>query len=102
MAQQLGVILPEPPADLEIKINSGAPVWKSPGPALAGTEAALVEDSFNKDDERLVKLGDALAALTGDPLNSEDVTFNLELTTRVPGVLEIKPARRRCCAASGA
>ena len=91
LAEQLGVVLPEPPADLELKINGGAPVWKSPGPALAGTGTALVEDDFNKDDERLVKLGDALAALTGDPLNSEEVTFNLELTTRVPGVLEIKP-----------
>src|SRR5215475_13159400 len=57
LAQQLGVILPEPPADLEIKIDGGAPVWKSPGPALAGTGATLVEDRFNRDDERMVKLG---------------------------------------------
>jgi hypothetical protein len=91
LAQQLAVILPEPPADLEIKINGGAPVWKSPGPALTGSETTLVEDRFNQDDERLVKLGDALAALTGDPLNSDTVTFNLELTTRVPGVIEVKP-----------
>jgi len=91
LGQQLGVILPEPTADLEIKINGGAPVWKSPGPALPGTETALVEEHFNKNGERLVKLGDALAALTGDPLNSENVTFNLELATRVPGVLEIVP-----------
>jgi hypothetical protein len=91
LAKQLAVILPEPPADLELKIDTGAPVWKSPGPALAGTESALVEDRFNKESERLVKLGDALAALTGDPLQSDNVTFNLELTTRVPGALEIKP-----------
>jgi hypothetical protein len=90
LAGQLAVILPEPPADLEIRIDGGAPVWKAPGPALPGTEATLVEDSFNKDSERLVKLGDALAGLTGDPLRSEDATFSLGLTTRVPGVLEIK------------
>jgi hypothetical protein len=90
LAQQLGVILPEAPADLELKINGAAPVWKSPGPALPGSEAALVEEDFNKDSERLVKLRDALAALTGDPLNSDNVSFNLELAARVPGVLEIK------------
>ncbi|HVP42885.1 MAG TPA: hypothetical protein VMS96_05605 [Terriglobales bacterium] len=91
LAQQLAVILPEPPADLELTIDGGAPVWKSPGPALAGTDSALEEGRFNKESEQLVKLGDALAALTGDPLQSNDVTFNLGLTTRVPGVLEIKP-----------
>lgn len=91
LAQQLGIILPEPPADLELRIDSGAAVWTSPGPALAGTETALVEDHFNKDDERLAKLGDAFAALTGDPLHADSVTFNLVLTTRVPGVLDIKP-----------
>jgi len=91
LAGQLAVILPEPPADLELTVDGGAPVWKSPGPAIAGTESALVEGRFNSDGEQLVKLGGALTALTGDPLQSGDVTFNLELSTRVPGVLEIKP-----------
>jgi hypothetical protein len=91
LAEQLAVILPEPPADLELTIDGGAPVWRSPGPAVAGTESTLEEGSFNKECEQLVKIGDALAALTGDPLQSEDVTFNLRLSTRVPGVLEIKP-----------
>jgi len=88
---QVAVVLPESPNDLEIRIDGGAPVWKAPGPAQQGTGKALSEQDWNEDNQRLVNLGPAFAALTGDPAATDNVTFDLVLTSRVPGVLKVEP-----------
>ena len=90
----LTVRLPEPPSGLEIRIDDGPPVWTHPEPVQPRSGVAEAdEDGWSGESRRLVRLTDALAALTGDPLASDDlVTFTLKLTTKVPCVLDLKPA----------
>jgi len=85
--------LSELPTDLEIRINGGPPVWTNPGPVqpVAGA-VPLTEDGWNKDAERIVSLKDALNALLSDPLSTTAAAYEIKLTTRVPGVLEIREA----------
>ena len=84
------VVLPEAPTDLEIRIDGGAPIATFPGPAQPGTDSSLSEDSWNKTGNRIVRLADAFAKLTGDPTNSDEVTFKLVLSSRIPGILGIE------------
>ncbi len=86
--------LPELPTDLALSINDGAPVWTHAGPAQANNSEALVYDSFNKNGERLVSLTDALNALLADPLASDEVTLNITLSAKVPGVLSVEEQAR--------
>lgn len=88
---QVAVVLPEAPNDLEIRINGGAPVWKAPGPAQQGAGKALTEQDWNEDGQRLVDLGPAFAALTADPTATDTAAFELVLSSRVPGVLNVEP-----------
>jgi hypothetical protein len=89
LASQMGVLLPEAPSDLEVRIDGGAPVVSLPGPAQPGPDPALSTTAWNKDGERLVDLAPGLASLVGDPTKSGDVTFKAVLTSRVPGVLSM-------------
>lgn len=91
---EIAVLLPEPPGDLELRIDGGAPVWKAPGPAQTGPGAAVTADDWNDKNQRLIPLGPALAALTGDPTATSDVTFELVLSSRVPGLLDLKVQTR--------
>lgn len=90
LVPRLSVILPQPPSDLELRIDGGAPVWSHPGPAQAGTTTGLSSDAWNAESELVVALGPALAALTGDPTSPASTTFQLELSSRIPGVLELR------------
>src|SRR6267154_2654842 len=90
----LGLILPDAPGDLEVRIDGQPPVWTLPGPVLAGSGDDATEGVWNKKSERLVPLAQAFAALTGDSSASDDQTFELKLTSRAPGILAIKEHRR--------
>jgi len=89
LASKMGVVLPEAPSDLEIRIDGGAPVVTLPGPAQPGPDAALSTTAWNRDGERLVDLGPGLSSLVGDPTKTGDVTFKAVLTSRVPGELSM-------------
>lgn len=94
LAEDMAVVLPEPPSDLELRIDNGAPAWVHPGPAQEGTDEELADDAWNRDGERIVHLGPALAALTGDPTRSETASFELSLQSRIPGVLAVREHAR--------
>ena len=86
----MAVVLPESPQGLEVRIDGAQPVFTDPGPVAAGPDSALSDSAWNSAGERIVHLGDALAALTGDPTATGNVTFKVVLTSRVPGVLGIR------------
>ena len=89
VASDGNLILPESPSGLELRIDTGAPVWTHPAAAQGGAGAAITDQAWNTDGKRLVHLADAFAKLTGDPMKDEEVTFQLVLTSRVPGVLDL-------------
>jgi hypothetical protein len=86
----MAVELPEAPQGLELRIDGGQPVFSDAGPVSPGPDSALSDSAWNDAGERLVHLGSALAALTGDPTASGTTTFKVVLTSRVPGVLGIR------------
>lgn len=86
----LQVILPDSPKDLTIAIDGGPPVWTLPGPVARGTESALGTEDWNDANQRLVNLTQAIGALAGDPLDTAERRFTLELTSRESGVLKIE------------
>jgi hypothetical protein len=75
----LFLVLPDAPKDLTLRIDSGAPVWSLPGPAVPGAEATLTTDAWNNAGERLVDLGAEFAARTGDPADPATRTFEVLL-----------------------
>ncbi|HVR99851.1 MAG TPA: hypothetical protein VMW27_24720 [Thermoanaerobaculia bacterium] len=83
------VVLPEAPADLELRIDGAAPAWTHPGPVVPGTGATPTDNAWTSDGKRIAHLGPALAALVGDPLGTDTATFQLVLSSRVPGVLAL-------------
>lgn len=78
----MSILLPEPPSDLEIRINSGSPVWSYPGPIP-------MDGNGWTAGKRPVDLTDALASLTGRPNLTSDQLFQVTLSARVPGVLSL-------------
>ncbi len=80
---ELWVALPDPPSDLELRIDGGAPVWRFPGPVRAGT------GGWTADAKQTVDISAALAALAGDPDHDDEATFTLSLTSRTPGRLDL-------------
>jgi hypothetical protein len=90
LGQEVLVQLPDDPADLELRINDGPPVWAAPGAAVenvAGWQAAdggLVSQT--------VELSQALTALLGDPTAdvSQKAELRLVLSARVPGALALE------------
>ena len=92
LAENVWVRLPEPPAGLEIRIDGAPPVWTHPEAVQPNQSLAAPNDSaWSKDSKRIVHLGPALAALTGDPLAGDDpVSFQVLLTTQIPCLLDLK------------
>src|SRR5713226_3405183 len=101
--QQLGatllVQLPDLPADLDLKINGGAPVWSVPGAVAApppgattapppGWEAA--KDGLLQPHQQ-PEISAALTAMLGDPSADKSNTLDLHvvLAARNPGALEL-------------
>jgi hypothetical protein len=115
--QQLGstllVQLPDLPADLDLKINGGAPVWSAPGAVVArepgavaagapgavpaappGATTAAVPGWTTAPDGLLQQKSDiaaALSAMLGDPSADKSNTLDLHvvLVARNPGALEL-------------
>ena len=83
IAGRLWARLPDLPADLDLRIDGGPPVWTSAGPVQPGARG------FDAQGRQTVPLAPALAALTGDPTRDEAVTFQVVLTSRVPGKLDL-------------
>jgi hypothetical protein len=85
------VILPEAPADLELRIDGSPPVWTHPGPVRPGIGEIPTDLDWDKQGRRIVHLADAVAPLAGIPVvPGEDPgkrSFRLTLSSRVPGVL---------------
>ncbi|MGH6923618.1 MAG: hypothetical protein ACRED5_07745 [Propylenella sp.] len=94
LVEELSLVLPDSPGDLELRINGGAPAWSHPGPVAPSEEATRSDSAWNEDSERIVHLKDALNALTGDPTASDDATFELKLTSRAPGLLKVEELSR--------
>ncbi|HEU0013981.1 MAG TPA: hypothetical protein VFQ45_09875, partial [Longimicrobium sp.] len=80
----LFVELPDPPSNLELRIDGAAAVWTFNGPVRAGT------GGWDANGKRTVDLGPSFAALTGDPDDASAVTFSLQLLSRTPGRLELR------------
>jgi hypothetical protein len=83
--------LPDLPADLELRINGGAPVWAAPGPVIAGNRDWLPAADASGLAHQEVNLSAALNALLADP--TADITTGVDLhvvlSARVPGALAI-------------
>src|SRR5216683_843203 len=101
--QQLGktllVQLPDLPADLNLKINGGAPVWSAPGAVAAPPPGATTAPSPGweaaKDGllqpHQQPEISAALSAMLGDPSADKSATLDLHvvLAARNPGALEL-------------
>jgi hypothetical protein len=94
IGKTLVIALPEVPTDLAIAINGGPPVWTHPGPVQPGSGTVLSTTAWTADARRIVSLADALNALLSDPLSTEETTFEIRLTTKTPGVLDVKEHAR--------
>ncbi|MEY8876070.1 MAG: hypothetical protein AB9M60_06155, partial [Leptothrix sp. (in: b-proteobacteria)] len=89
----ISLAIPDLPADLDLRINDGPPVWSNPGPAQPDPSRTTPSpDGWNKDATRLVPLADALNALLADPLADDDLACRLVLTSKVPGRLALSAA----------
>lgn len=89
----ISLAIPDLPADLELRINDGPPVWSNPGPAQPDPSRTTPSpDGWNKDATRLVPLADALNTLLADPLADDDLACRLVLTSKVPGRLALSAA----------
>ena len=88
IGEVLIVELPDAPADLELRINGGAPVWTAPGAVVKGAPGWTDDGELQRQD---VDLSAALTALLGDP--AADITpeteLRITLSARVPGALEL-------------
>lgn len=89
LGESVLVQLPEVPADLELRINGGPPVWTASGPVTLGVGA------WTAGEGGLLKqtpdISQALTALLGDPTadKSSLLEMHLVLSARVPGALAL-------------
>ena len=91
LATDMVLVLPESPAGIELRIDNGAPVFSQTAAVDNSGASELSTETWNRDSQRVVDLGAALAALTGDPLGQGDVDFTATVTSRVPGTLDLQP-----------
>ena len=90
IANEMVLVLPESPAGIELRIDGAAPVFSQPSAVEPGNATDLSTQSWNSESKRVVDLGPALSALTGDPLDESTVTFTATVTSRVPGTLDLQ------------
>lgn len=90
VGQDITLEIPDLPADLELRINDAAPVWTNPGAVqpIKGLATPAI-DRWSEQSQRIVPLAAALNRLVADPLADEMATFNLVLTSKVPGMLTL-------------
>ena len=94
LRQSLLVQLPDLPADLELRINGGAPVWTAPGTVAAGARGWLAPGAADRSGLfwQTVDLAAAVNALLADPAAAIEPPLDLHfvLSARVPGALQIE------------
>jgi hypothetical protein len=78
LADKALLALADAPADLELRLAGGPVLWSHPGPVRAGSPFS-------------VDLTAAVAPLAGDPTGRSNVSFQLVLSSRAPGVLKVAP-----------
>ncbi|MCC6774176.1 MAG: hypothetical protein IT360_23525 [Gemmatimonadaceae bacterium] len=107
----LAVRLPELPADLELRIDGGAPIWTSGGPVVAGPltadapalrlapgavangsqrwRAVATSGSAPPSFEQALDLAAIVNALTNDPdaAHGDTREVTVSLTSRIPGAI---------------
>jgi hypothetical protein len=91
LATQMILVLPESPSGVEVRIDGAAPLFSQASAVDPGSSTALSSESWNSESQRIVDLGPALAVLTGNPLDESTATFDVTVTSRVPGTLDIQP-----------
>src|SRR6266849_4356888 len=99
LGSTLLVQLPDLPADLDLKINGGAPVWSAPGAVAAPPPGATTAPSPGweaaKDGllqpHQQPEISAALSAMLGAPSADKSATLDLHvvLAARNPGALEL-------------
>ncbi len=90
LGQSVLVQLPDVPADLDLRINDGPPVWSAPGTAMADVAGWGAADGGLVS--QTIDLSQALTALLGDPAAdlSDTLDLRLVLSARVPGALSLE------------
>jgi hypothetical protein len=90
LGQEVLVQLPDVPADLELRINDGPPVWSAPGAVAQGVGGWQPADGGLFQQQ--VDISEALSALLGDPTAdlSSKADLRLVLSARVPGALALE------------
>lgn len=97
LSTEIGVQLPDLPADFDLRIDDGPPVWTHRGTvptAPTSGEGPVSGWSFPADGFPFTTfdLGPALSALRGDPKGAHDPPspgFQVTLSARVPGALAL-------------
>jgi hypothetical protein len=74
---------PDLPADLDIRVNDGAPAWMAPGVAQPNTHG------WDANTEQVADLTAALAALTGKADDATPLDVSIVLASRIPGRLTL-------------
>jgi len=85
--RQVAVEFPSAPADLELRINDGPPVFTHPGPVESGRNGWLLKGERTL---KTVSIASALSKLTSDPANLTSLKFHLTLSARSVGVLALE------------
>ncbi len=93
LGQTVLVHLPDPPADFDLKINGGAPIWSSAG-ALPATGTGDLHGWTSISDKKYSQTTDITAAVNSfiaDPAASRDQKVELQvvLGARVGGALQL-------------
>lgn len=85
---ELLVLLPDLPADVQLTIDGGPPVWSAPGPVRAGAEGWTLDEDTGLFKQQ-VDLGPEITALLGDPDAelTDEVELRVTLQAAQPGVL---------------
>jgi hypothetical protein len=90
LAENMILVMPEPPAGIELRIDGGAPVFSQLAAVDPSTSADLTGAEWNAQGQRVVDLAPDLAAVLGDPLDDTTVTLHARLSSRVPGKLDLQ------------
>jgi len=89
--EDIAVQLPDLPADLEVRIDDGPPVFTHKGSVREGDRGWAKTE---KGTTLRVSLASAFAALTGNSQDTAERTFVVTLSAQAPGVLGLEEKAR--------
>jgi hypothetical protein len=89
LATEMLLVLPESPAGIQLSIDGGPAIFAQAAAVDPNDSAELSAQAWNGESRRVVDLGPALAALTGNPQDESSVSFTITLSSRVPGKLDL-------------